>query len=82
LVGNPAEYIFVFGGSTAEYLPGDYQVYKLKKTLNDIWVYHTGKRQWSELFVNSINNPSPRDGSASVALKKDRQILIFGGQMG
>ena len=47
LVGNSPDYILVFGGSTLEVLPGDFQVYKIKKTLNDLWVYHTASRQWS-----------------------------------
>jgi len=79
LIGNSPDYIIVFGGSTFEYLPGDYQVYKLKKTLNDLWVYHTGKRLWQQLFVNSPDTPTPRDGAAMVSLRQDRLAMLFAG---
>ena len=42
LVGNPTDYLLIFGGAAEEILPGDFEVYKLKETINDMWVYHTG----------------------------------------
>jgi len=57
LVGNPADYLMIFGGASEEVLPGNFQVYKIKKTINDLWVYHTGRRLWSRLYVNSESPP-------------------------
>ena len=82
LIGNSPDYMLIFGGTTEEILPGDYQVYKLKKTLNDVWVYDTGKRLWSQLFMNSPEAPSPRDSATMVSLKKDRSVMLFGGHRG
>lgn len=79
IMGNSPDYILLYGGSTQEFLPGDFDIYKLKKTLTDLWVFHTGTRQWQELFVNSVENPPPRDGAAMTILKEDRMAMIFGG---
>ena len=48
VVGNPPDYIMMFGGVTEEKLEGGLSVFKIKKTLNDLWVYHTGTRLWSQ----------------------------------
>ena len=44
IVGNPPNYILMFGGVSEEPLDGALSVYKIKKTINDLWVYHTGTR--------------------------------------
>ena len=45
--GNPPEYILIFGGVTEEILDETIStVSKIRRTLNDIWVYYTGTRLW------------------------------------
>jgi len=42
LVGNPPDYILIFGGTTEEWLEySNSQTNNIKKTLNDMWVYST-----------------------------------------
>lgn len=56
--GNPPEYILIFGGVTEEVLDQTISsISKIRKTLNDLWVYNTGTRVWQRLFVNSPINP-------------------------
>ena len=40
LVGNPLEYIMIFGGSTFENITDNNQQTVIKKTLNDMWVFY------------------------------------------
>ena len=61
VVGNPPDYILAFGGVSEEYLNGDLSVYKIKKSINDMWVYHAGTRLWSRQYVNSDALPEPRE---------------------
>lgn len=45
--GNPPEYILIFGGVTEEILDETIStVSKIRRPLNDIWVYYTGTRLW------------------------------------
>lgn len=46
LVGNPQDYIMMFGGSTYEAMPNDSSIKRIKKTLDDLWVYYIGKNLW------------------------------------
>lgn len=42
IIGNPNDYILIFGGATGEYMPDSNSAQKnIKKTLNDMWVYST-----------------------------------------
>lgn len=42
IIGNPPDYILMFGGSTEERIKdSDSNVNKIKETLNDMWVYNT-----------------------------------------
>ena len=83
ICGNPPDYILIFGGVTEEILDESISnVNKIKKTLNDLWVYHTGTRLWSELFVNSLEKPSPRELATLVTIRPDRLMLMFGGLYG
>ena len=83
ICGNPPDYILIFGGVTEEILDESISnVNKIKKTLNDLWVYHTGTRLWSELFVNSLEKPSPRELATLVTIRTDRLMLMFGGLYG
>jgi len=78
VVGNPPDYLVVFGGATEKLLDGDCTICKLKLVLNDLWIYHTTERLWSRLFVNGAN-PSPRDMVISTTVKSDRLMLLYGG---
>ena len=78
VLGNPTDYLFLFGGATENILDGDCTICKLKLVLNDLWIYHTTERLWSRLFVNGAN-PSPRDMVISTTVKSDRLMLLYGG---
>ena len=82
IVGNPPNYILMFGGVTKEPLDGALSVYKIKKTINDLWVYHTGTRMWSQQYVNSDEVPDPREQFGLVTVKTDRLALLYGGSQG
>ena len=81
VMGNPSDYLMVFGGATENILDGDCTICKLKLVLNDLWIYHTTERLWSKLFVNGVI-PSPRDGVLSTTVKSDRLLLLYGGISG
>jgi len=81
VMGNPSDYLMVFGGATENILDGDCTICKLKLVLNDLWIYHTTERLWSKLFVNGVI-PSPRDGVLSTTVKADRLLLLYGGISG
>ena len=81
--GNPPDYILVFGGVTEELIDGSIStVSKIRKTLNDLWVYHTGTRLWQRIFVNSPVMPDAREQAVMVTIKTDRLVLLFGGLNG
>lgn len=80
VIGNPPDYLIVFGGATENIIDGckDSSICKLKLVLNDLWIYHTSERLWSRLFVNG-DIPSPRDMVISTSIKSDRLMLLYGG---
>ena len=81
--GNPPDYIIVFGGVTEEIIEeSDSSVNKIRKTLNDLWVYHTGTRLWQRLYVNSLEKPEARELANMVTVKTDRLVLLYGGVRG
>ena len=83
VAGNPPDYIIIFGGVTEETLDESVStVTKIRKTLNDLWVYHTGSRLWQRLFVNSPNAPDSREQAVLATVKEDRLILMYGGLQG
>ncbi|CDW87815.1 UNKNOWN [Stylonychia lemnae] len=91
LVGNPLEYIMVFGGSTAEVISSedvssDFQKsnssFSIKKTLKDMWVFYVKNSLWNQVFPNSDDNPQEREFSTLVTVKADRLVLLYGGQYG
>ena len=82
VVGNPPDYLLAFGGVTEEPLDGQLSTYKLKKTINDLWVYHTGTRLWSKQYVNSEYKPQKREQFSLVTVKEDRLVLMYGGSQG
>ncbi len=56
IMGNPVDYILIFGGTSVEYLSGiDLQanVRYLKTTLNDFWVYNIVSKIITPIYVNS-----------------------------
>ena len=56
--GNPPDYILLFGGVTQDIVEDSISsVTKIRRTLNDLWVYHTGTRLWQQQFVNSPVKP-------------------------
>lgn len=58
VAGNPPDYIILFGGVTEDIIEDSISsVSKIRRTLNDLWVYHTGTRLWQRLFVNSPVQP-------------------------
>lgn len=46
LVGNPLEYIMIFGGSTYENITAEGADSVLKRTLGDMWVFYVRSSQW------------------------------------
>ena len=49
IMGNPVDYILIFGGMTVEHLFGsdtDAAVFRLKTTLNDFWVFNVRNKLW------------------------------------
>lgn len=85
IVGNPVDYIIIFGGQGVEYLFGadtDNNVFRIKKTLNDFWVFNVRNKLWQPLFPNSIDNPEPTEWGKMIAFKPDRLVMMFGGQFG
>jgi hypothetical protein len=49
LIGNPPDFIVIFGGSSLELLDDTElgSISKIRRTLNDMWVYNTETRRWS-----------------------------------
>ncbi len=82
LVGNPKDYIMIFGGSSYETITRDGVETSLKKTLDDVWIFYIGKQLWSQVFVNSKENPAAREYGTLVTVKSDRLVLLYGGQWG
>ena len=82
IIGNPSDYIMIFGGSTEEVLQeSDSNVHKIKKTLDDVWVYNTETYLWSRIFVNS-QSPPKRENAIMTTVKSDRLLLLYGGLAG
>ena len=82
ILGNPIDYIVIFGGSTVENLEGadtDAAVYKIKKTLNDFWVFNVRNKLWQPLYPNSLENPPPTEAGVMITFKPDRLAMMFGG---
>jgi len=64
IVGNPLDYIIVFGGMGVEYLFGADQennVFRIKNTINDFWVFNVRNKLWQPLYPNSLVNPEPTE---------------------
>ena len=67
MAGNPVDYIFVFGGTSVEYIGNDDQadegkmIEKIKKTLNDFWVFNVREKIWQPIYPNSLENPGPTE---------------------
>eukprot|EP00347_Sterkiella_histriomuscorum_P007988 403346798 len=80
LVGNPLEYIMIFGGSTYENVTESGVANVIKKTLDDMWVFYVRSSTWNQVFPNSDMNPEARESSTLVTVKADRLVLLFGGQ--
>jgi hypothetical protein len=82
IIGNPSDYILIYGGSTEEILTeSDSSVNKIKTTLDDMWVYNTETLLWSRMFLNSPSPPK-RDMAIMTTAKSDRLLLLYGGQIG
>ncbi len=80
LIGNPLEYIMVFGGATVQNITStENMATVIKQTLNDLWIFYIGDSTWSQVFVNSDMNPEPRELSSLVTVKADRLVLLYGG---
>ena len=80
LIGNPLEYIMVFGGASVQNITSTENMDTvIKQTLNDLWVFYIGDSTWSQIFVNSDMNPEPRELSSLVTVKADRLVLLYGG---
>ena len=79
IIGNPPDYMIIQGGSTEEILDeSDSNVRKLKKTLDDMWVYNTETLLWSRMFLNS-ESPPKRDNAIMSTAKSDRLLILYGG---
>jgi N-acetylneuraminic acid mutarotase len=79
LMGNPANYILIFGGATEQYIPNsESPVNNIKQTLNDMWLYSTKTRIWQQMFLNS-GSPPARELSQMTSIREDRLLVIFGG---
>ena len=56
ILGNPVDYILIFGGTGFEKLYGDDRYSnenKLKTTYNDFWVFNVRNKLWQPIFANS-----------------------------
>jgi hypothetical protein len=85
ILGNPVDYILIFGGTGSEKLYGDDRMTnenRLKTTFNDFWVFNVRNKLWQPLFANSVDNPPPTEMGTMVAFKPDRLALMFGGTYG
>ena len=81
--GNPPEYILLFGGVTEETLDmSTSSVTKIRRTLNDLWVYYVGSRLWQRLYVNSPIKPEKRELGIMMTVRTDRLVLMYGGLQG
>ena len=48
IVGEPEDYIMIFGGVTNSSVTlADGSISVIKKTLNDLWVYYLKSSQWN-----------------------------------
>ncbi len=82
LIGNPSDFILIYGGTTEEYLKdSSSSVSKIRETLSDMWVYDTSTLLWSRMFINSPMPPT-RDLAIMTTVKFDRLLLMYGGQIG
>jgi len=85
IVGNPVDYLIIFGGTSVEFLSGadtDAAVFKIKETLNDFWVFNVRNKLWQPLYPNSKDNPEPTEMGQLISFKPDRLAMMFGGQYG
>ncbi len=83
LVGDPDDYIMIYGGVTNEtVIQSDGGRSTLKKTLDDQWVFYVRSSQWNQIFPNSKTNPSKREFAIMTSVRADRAIFLFGGQYG
>lgn len=82
ILGNPLDYILIFGGTGVEYLEGEdtnNAVFKIKETLNDFWVFNVRNKLWQPLYPNSKDNPEPTEFGRMIPFKPDRLAMMFGG---
>lgn len=79
LVGNPQEYIMIYGGSTYENITAQGANTVIKKTLSDVWSFFIKTTTWTQIFPNSVNNPGPSEFSTLVTVRPDRLVLLYGG---
>jgi hypothetical protein len=82
IIGNPPDYIVIYGGSSQEILDEtSSSIAKLKVTLDDMWVYSTETLLWSRIFMNS-DAPPRREFPVMTTVKQDRLLLLYGGMIG
>ena len=85
ILGNPMDYLLIFGGTSVEDLTGDDTfagIFKIKQTLNDFWVFNIRNKLWQPLYPNSLINPPPTESAVMIPFIGDRLAIMFGGQYG
>lgn len=79
------DYLIIYGGTSIDRIdPKDDEakVGRIKKTLDDFWVFNIREKIWQPLFANSLDNPPPTEGSVMIPMINDRLAIMFGGQFG
>mmetsp|Transcript_25368 Transcript_25368/g.22497 ORF Transcript_25368/g.22497 Transcript_25368/m.22497 type:complete len:282 (-) Transcript_25368:572-1417(-) len=82
LIGNPPYYILVYGGFhiTSETQSGS--TLKIRENLEDLWSFSLYSRKWHQVYVNSVDNPSGREGNIMITVNLERLVLMYGGFKG
>ena len=80
IVGNPQDYIMIFGGSSSKNITDSTSgSIIIKETLDDLWVFNLRAKKWIEIFVNSLVAPPKSEYATMVTVKSDRLVLLYGG---
>jgi len=64
IIGNPRDYVMIFGGTSDEKLSGgdlNAGVPQIKTTLDDFWVFNIRSKRWLPIYPNSEENPGPAE---------------------
>lgn len=75
LIGNPPYYVLIYGGFKIDIESGT----RIRTNLEDLWSFSLYSKKWHQVYVNSDDNPTLREGSRMVTVNLERLAIMFGG---